>query len=248
VNATAVLVAEGVSKQFGATAALRDVDLRLNKGDCLLLAGANGAGKTTLLRLFAGLGRPNKGRVLLAGINPIGSDKRGVGVLSHQSLLYDDLTVAENLAFFARLYGLSGVRERIETVLEWMELSNRLQQRTGTLSRGLKQRLSLARAVLHEPTVLLLDEPFASLDRHGVRLLSRYLKSFNAAPTSPTAIIVSHLVEVTADLINRVAILRRGRICLDQVWNGGSGGQLQQLCDRFSEPDTASSTTGSRPR
>ncbi len=233
---SAVVVAEQVSKQFGAAAALRSVDLQLGNGDRLLLAGANGAGKTTLLRLFAGLGRPSRGKVLLAGSNPIGSDKRGVGFLSHESLLYDDLTVGENLVFFARLYGLSRISERIDTVLEWMELGDRLHQRAGTLSRGLKQRLSLARAVLHEPTLLLLDEPFASLDRHGVRLLNRYLKAFDNVRTTTTAIIVSHMVEVTADVINRVAILRRGRICLDQAWEGGSGVQLQQLCDRFSEP------------
>ena len=209
----------------------------LERGDIVFLEGELGAGKTTLLRLFAGLGRPSRGRVLLAGSNPIGSDKRGIGFLSHQSLLYDDLTVEENLVFFARLYGLSRISERIDTVLEWMELEDRLHQRAGTLSRGLKQRLSLARAVLHEPTLLLLDEPFASLDRHGVRLVSRYLKAFDNTRTATTAIIVSHMVEVMADVINRVAILRGGRIRLDQAWEGGSGTQLQQLCDRFSEPD-----------
>ena len=241
---TAVVVAQQVSKQFGAAAALREVDLSLESGDRLLLAGANGAGKTTLLRLFAGLGRPSRGKVLLAGSNPIGCDKRGVGFLSHQSLLYDDLTVTENLLFFARLYGLSRSSERIDTVLEWMEMGDRLHQRVGTLSRGLKQRLSLARAVIHEPTLLLLDEPFASLDRHGCRLLSRYLKAFDNSPTTTTAIIVSHMVEVTADVIHRVAILRRGRISLDQSWDGGPGSQLQQLCDRFSEADgTPNNTT-----
>ena len=235
---SALVVAEQVSKQFGTAAALRDVSLSLENGDRMLLAGANGAGKTTLLRLFAGLGRPSRGRVLLAGVNPIGSDKRDVGFLSHQSLLYDELTAGENLMFFARLYGPSGIAERIDRVLEWMELRDRVNQRVGTLSRGLKQRLSLARAVLHEPALLLLDEPFASLDRHGVLLLSRYLREFDDARKTMTAIIVSHMVEVTADVINRVAVLRRGRICLDQAWDGRSGVQLQQLCDRFSEPES----------
>lgn len=235
---SALVIAEQVSKQFGTAAALRDVSLSLKNGDRMLLAGANGAGKTTLLRLFAGLGRPSRGRVLLAGVNPIGSDKRNVGFLSHQSLLYDELTAGENLMFFARLYGPSGIAERIDRVLEWMELRDLVNQRVGTLSRGLKQRVSLARAVLHEPAVLLLDEPFASLDRHGIRLLSRYLKEFDDARTTTTAIIVSHMVEVTADVINRVAVLRRGRICLDQAWDGGSGVHLQQLCDRFSEPES----------
>ena len=232
----AVVVAEGVTKQYGAAAALRDVDVSLNSGERLLLAGANGAGKTTLLRLFAGLSRPSRGRVLLAGANPVRVDRRGIGFLSHQPLLYDDLTVVENLEFFARLYGLSGVRERITTTLEWMELDDRRHQRTATLSRGLKQRLSLARAVLHEPSVLLLDEPFASLDRHGVRLLTRFLKSLGDAQKTATAIIVSHIVEVTADVVNRVVILRRGRVCVDQAWEGGSGLELQQLCDRVAEP------------
>ena len=239
-SAPAVVVAQGVSKQYGAAAALRDVDLSLVSGERLLLAGANGAGKTTLLRLFAGLSRPSRGTVLLAGDNPVRTDRREIGVLSHQPLVYDDLTVFENLEFFARLYDLTNARERIDTTLGWMELDDRRQQRTGTLSRGLKQRLSLARAVLHEPSLLLLDEPFASLDRHGVRLLGRFLKSLGDAQKTATAIIVSHIVEVTADVVNRVVILRRGRVCVDQAWEDGSGLALQQLCDRFAEPDAAS--------
>jgi heme ABC exporter ATP-binding subunit CcmA len=235
---SSAVVAQGVSKRFGAAAALRNVDLNLNNGELLLLAGANGAGKTTLLRLFAGLSRPSQGTVLLAGTNPVGSDRRGVGFVSHQSLLYDELTVVENLTFFARLYGVPRAHERIDAMLEWVELGDRRHQRTGTLSRGLKQRLSLARSVLHEPSILLLDEPFASLDRRGIRLITRYLKSLDGVRTKPTAIIVSHEIEPTADVINRVVILRRGRISLDRAWNGGSGVELQKLCDHFSEAET----------
>ena len=160
------IVLAGVTKRFGTYTALHPTDLIIPCGQAVLIVGANGAGKSTLLRLVAGLCRPSAGSVKINGRDPQRTPeaRAEIGLLSHQTLLYDELTARENLRFFAQLYGLDNPDERLAATLATVGLSERLDQRVGSFSRGMKQRLAIARAILHDPSILLLDEPFTGLD------------------------------------------------------------------------------------
>ena len=179
--AVAALAARGLRRSFGRATVLHDLDLELAPGEALAVAGPNGAGKTTLLRLLAGLLRPTSGEVMILG-RPLrdGPDvRRAVGFLSHQSLLYDDLTLQENLAFAARLYGIERPLEAARHALEAAGLGDRAGESPARLSRGLLQRAALARALIHQPRVLLLDEPFTALDEPSAAPARRH------APNGP---------------------------------------------------------------
>jgi len=154
-----------------------EVSLHLERGEFLALRGRSGSGKTTLLRILAGLIRPTQGRVLVNGLPPHSSlaSRAGIGLLSHQTLLYDDLTARENLLFYGRLYNLPDRQEKADSALANVGMSSRAHTPVGTFSRGMKQRLALARATLHRPALLLLDEPFEGLDRRASQALSRFL-------------------------------------------------------------------------
>src|SRR5215472_11358468 len=166
-RAELVLEARDVYKYFGDLVALKGVGLRLAPGDSVLLWGPNGAGKTTLLRVLAGLARPQQGDVRFAGRslrhNPVAS-KPSIGFASHATLLYGELTARENLRFFGRLFGLKELEKKIDAALDLFALAEWADEPVRGLSRGLLQRATLARAFLHEPRFLLLDEPFTGLD------------------------------------------------------------------------------------
>jgi len=162
-----LVLARGVRRSFGRVRVLHDIDLSLSAGEVLAVAGPNGAGKSTLLRVLAGLMRPSAGEVrVLGGIlaADAAESRRQIGLLSHQTLLYDDLTLLENLTFAARLYGMSRPKEAAREALDAAELGPRADDLPRRLSRGLLQRAAIARALLHRPRVLLLDEPFTALD------------------------------------------------------------------------------------
>ncbi|MFA6108382.1 MAG: heme ABC exporter ATP-binding protein CcmA [Candidatus Latescibacterota bacterium] len=218
-----------VSKRYAGTAALAEVDLRLPAGTFLLLLGPNGAGKSTLLRLLAGLARPTGGRVLVCGEDPHASAdaRRAIGLLSHQTLLYDDLTPLENLRFFARLYGLADGEARIAAALAAAGLGPRERQRVRTFSRGMKQRLALARANLHGPTVLLLDEPFTGLDAAGIEGLCAQLQDWRRQ--GRTGVLVTHQLEPAVALADDLLVLHRGRVCGHQPWRGDSVAELSRV-------------------
>lgn len=224
---------EAVTKQFGPTFALDGVDLQMGPDDHVLLAGANGAGKSTLLRLLAGLTGPSTGQVRVDGEDPRVSPamRQQIGLLSHQILLYEDLTAAENLAFFARLYG---VDIDVGGVLQEAGLGAQSQRPVGGFSRGMKQRLALARATLHSPQVLLLDEPFTGLDRRAADTLGQQL-SRRAQVEGTVSVLITHNVPEAAQIVTRVVLLRRGRIVHEQPWCGGRGDELQALCDEYLE-------------
>ena len=176
-----VIIARNVAKYFGDFPALRGVDLEVRSGETLALLGRNGAGKSTLLQLFAGLSRPSDGTIELR----VGAEdfRRGVGVLGHGQWLYDDLTAAENLAFFAQLYAVKDAEAKIDSWLELTGLSRFRDSRVNEFSRGMRQRLAIARAFLHEPRVLLLDEPWTALDDRAIRFLSERMTE--AQTTAP---------------------------------------------------------------
>ena len=227
------LRAEKVHKHFGSNVALADINLVVGANTHLLLAGANGAGKTTLLRLLAGLTGPSEGRVTIGGQDPrrSTSQRRYLGLLSHQTLLYDDLSAAENLTFFAGLYGLDPTV--VPAALVRADLTEQAGAQVGGFSRGMKQRLALARATLHQPRVLLLDEPFTGLDRRSAHGLSTQLLQRSEQANS-SSVLVTHNVSEAEHFVNRAVILRHGKIVCDEPWAPGKAG-LQALCDLHQE-------------
>ena len=206
----ALLEARGVTRAFGGQRALRGVDLSLGAGEALAVAGPNGAGKTTLLRILAGLMRPTAGEVRLAGGRSPREPaaRRRVGLLSHQSHLYDDLTAAENLQFTARLYGLPDAAARSARALEAAGLAGRADEPVRQLSRGMLQRVAIARALLHEPEVLLLDEPFTGLDAPSADRLRARLEAERSRGRA--LVIVTHHLAEAWEVATHVGVLVRG--------------------------------------
>jgi heme exporter protein A len=219
-----VLEARGLSRSFGRVRVLREVSLALAPGEALAVAGPNGAGKTTLLRLLAGLMRPTAGEIRILGRLLLGDGaevRRAVGLVSHQSLLYDDLTLVENLTFAARLYGLPRPRESALAALESAGLASRAGESPRRLSRGLAQRAAIARAMLHQPRLLLLDEPFTSLDAASAERLREELRR-RLADGLGLVIVTHHLAEVWT-VATRIAVLVEGRWAAEEPRAGELG-------------------------
>ena len=229
---------DGVEKRFGAFWSLRALDLNLQRGSFLLVVGPNGAGKTTLLRLMAGLARASAGRVLVHGKDPTrsGIARSSVGWLSHQSLLYEHLTAAENLSFFARLYQLDDRGDRVGQALAASGLESRRNSRVRTFSRGMKQRLALVRATLHNPSILLFDEPYTGLDLHGAAALTADLEK--QRQSDRTCVLVTHRPEAAVDLANQILILQEGRVNHLGTWSGGTPRELRELYRRYTPQTT----------
>lgn len=204
---------EGLVKSYGHLPVLRGVDLHVREGEFVTLVGANGAGKTTLLRIVATLLQPTAGKVSVGGW-PLSrhADKvrRHIGLVSHQALLYGDLTAGENLHFFARMYGLNSREERVEAALKQVGLAARQRDPVRTFSRGMTQRLTIARATLHEPDVLLFDEPYTGLDQEASALLDDLLRT--QAALGRTILMITHDLVHGLNLADRAAILDRGKI------------------------------------
>lgn len=201
----------GVWQFYGDFPALRDISFSIEAGGCMALLGRNGAGKTTLLRIVAGLARPARGKVSI-----LGSDNRGraarasVGILGHGISLYDELSAYENLRLFARLYGIADANH---AAMKWLERTGLERVKDGLVrefSRGMRQRLAVARAFLHEPAVLLLDEPFTALDDRAIELLQRLLR--DAMEDGRTVLISTHQLREALELATHVTLLVRGRL------------------------------------
>lgn len=199
-----------LTKRFGSRVAVRSIEFSLGRGACLALFGPNGAGKTTLLRLLAGLLRPSAGEVRLGGVDHRGETaaRARVGLISHQSMLYAPLTARENVEFFARLYGLPDPRNAAVAALATMGVLDLADLAVRTLSRGLQQRVSIARAIVHEPEILLLDEPYSGLDDAGAASLTALLRSLRSR--GATLVIVTHNVGEGLALATHAAIMREG--------------------------------------
>ncbi|HLE23454.1 MAG TPA: heme ABC exporter ATP-binding protein CcmA [Anaerolineales bacterium] len=200
-------------KTFGLKPVLRGLNLHLEAGEFVALLGPNGAGKTTLLRILASLARPSLGEVRLAGHRLPGEAaavRRILGVVSHQPLLYGDLTAEENLRFYARLYSLPQAKRRIDEILEMVGLDRRRRDRVREYSRGMQQRLAIGRAVLHDPLILLFDEPHTGLDQEASAMLDGVLRQ--VAGRGRTVLMTSHDLLRAADLASRIDILSGGVI------------------------------------
>jgi heme exporter protein A len=219
----------GLKKSYGLKPTLRGIDLVLHDGERLALLGANGAGKTTLLRILAGLSRPGAGIVLIKGLSiahEIQEIRRSVGFVAHQSYLYEELTAVENLLFFAHMYGVDHARERAVTLLQRVGLAKHKGERVATFSRGMIQRLAWARALLHEPHVLLLDEPDTGLDQEGQEVVDNLLMEHSERGGS--TIFTTHQLERALALSDSIVVLRGGHITYRQKTQHAVLEEIQQ--------------------
>lgn len=221
-------------KTFGHRVVLRGIDLTINEGDFVTLLGANGAGKTTLLHLVANLSKPNAGDIFINGYrlaDAASELRRFIGLVSHKTLLYDDLTAEQNLRFYARMYDIPHAANRIETVLNQVGLWGRQQDPVRTYSRGMQQRLAIARAILHNPPILLLDEPDTGLDQHAADMLGHLLSAVGASQR--TILMTTHNLERGLSLGNRAAILAKGKIVFDVPRQDVSAAELREQYDKY---------------
>ncbi|MEE9116162.1 MAG: heme ABC exporter ATP-binding protein CcmA [Thermoplasmata archaeon] len=207
---------DNVVKEFGRKGVINGIDLRIEKGDYLVILGPNGAGKTTLIKLISTLLRPSSGTIKIDGydVKEDGVEaRRRIGVLGHVSYLYDELSALENLRFYAKMYGVNLGHDEIREILSKVKLAHRMNDLVGTYSRGMKQRLAIVRAIIHKPKILLLDEPYTGLDLNGRKILTEMLREFQKQGI--TTVMVTHDIERGYELGNRLAVIIDGEIAAD---------------------------------
>lgn len=207
---------QAISKSYGPYRILDGISLQVGAGGAVGLVGPNGAGKSTLLRLLAGLTRPTRGKVRIHGDDVRGdaTRRRLLGYVSHEALVYPQLTARENLLFYGALYNISGAAEKADELLEDVGLGWTGRRRVQAFSRGMVQRLTLARALLHEPEILLLDEPHTGLDPEAAEGLGRILRNFRRG--GGTMLIATHELHRIPGLVDRLVVLHLGRVRADR--------------------------------
>jgi heme exporter protein A len=235
---------EGLRKTFGHVSVLRDINLKIPNHHSATIVGPNGAGKTTLLRILATLTRPSAGRVWVDGLDlhDWGTQAcRRIGFASHQFMLYLDLSPQENLRFYGRMYGVPDLEPRIAELLAQVGLGGRRNDPVRTLSRGMQQRLSLARAILHDPSVVLLDEPYTGLDPRAADALSTLLRGLLAQ--GRTVLMTTHDLARGAEMADQVLVLVAGQVTFQVRTADLSPQELRELYDQHVAP-TAPSREG----
>lgn len=218
-----------LNKSFGKRKVLNNISFQVERGGFLSIFGPNGAGKTTLLKIISTLVDPTSGKVLVSG-HFLGEDslgiRRKIGLISHNPLLYRDLTAFENLSFYGNMYTIPNLKDRIDFLLERVELSHRRFDLVQTFSRGMLQRLAIARALLHQPSILLLDEPHSGLDPHAVDILDGLLEQIRP---DHTFVMVTHNIEKGLALCSSVMILDAGSIIFHQEKENLDLGMLRRI-------------------
>jgi heme exporter protein A len=220
----------GLTRRFGVSRALSDLSLDVPWSQRVAILGPNGAGKTSLLRILATLGRPTSGTVVVGGLRlpeQAAAVRRHVGFVAHQTFLYDDLTVRENLRFYGKLYRVANLERRVDQLLEPLGIAHRADDRVRSLSRGLQQRAALARAILHDPPILLMDEPETGLDVSGSDILQDVL--LDADGHRRTVLLTSHDVDRVLRLVDRVVVIVRGKIEFDRPAKERSTGEIESV-------------------
>ena len=233
---SAAIAVEGLEKSYRDWPVLWGLDLTVSWGETLSLFGANGAGKTTLLRILSTSVRADSGTAHIAGWDlrrQTSQARRRIGVVGHRTFLYDDLTPRENLHYYARLYGVKDREARVNAVLERVGLTSRAGHRVRTLSNGMQKRAAIARAILHQPDVLLLDEPEAGLDRDSRLMLGELLAEWTAEGRS--AVLTTHDIELGCDWGHRVAVLTGGRLTFPE----GSAHEVQRAYSQLLSPESS---------
>ncbi len=241
----AMIEVRNLTKAFGSKYALRGVNLRVMPGESLVLFGPNGAGKSTLVRILSSLSRPSSGTVRIGGLDlaqHADGIRRYLGVVSHAPLLYDSLTAEENLRFFASLYSLKGPEPRIKALLERVGLYTRRGDLVRTFSRGMVQRLAIARALLHDPEVLLLDEPDTGLDPQAAEMLHGLLSELSGRRAGSehtgverprTIVTVTHSLERGLSIADRAVILANGRVVFETAARDLDAVGFRRLYDQY---------------
>jgi heme exporter protein A len=227
---------EGLGKSFGSHRALTDINLRVGSGEHVTVFGPNGAGKTTLIKVLSTLMKPSVGTVRLdsSDITKAPSEvRRRIGMVAHQTFLYDDLTVYENLKFYGKMYDVPKLEEQIHGIVRWVKLETRLHDRVGTLSRGMQQRISIARAVIHNPSIVLLDEPEVGLDPHAIVMVREVLESLSTGER--TVVMTTHNLEQGIEMSDRVIILDKGRIVYQEYRDRIDTATFRETYDRYTE-------------
>ncbi len=213
--------AEGLTKSFGPVEALRGIDLSVEKGEFYTLFGPNGAGKTTFIKILSTLAKPSSGKLTIAGHDAV-KDPDGVrgvtGVVSHDPFLYENLSAFENIKFFGTMYGVHDADGRAAEVIDRVGLGKRMHDLVRNFSRGMKQRLAVARAIVHDPGILLLDEPYTGLDQHGARVFGEMLSMLKS--DRRTILMTTHNLEEGLDRSDRVGILAGGRMVYESRREG----------------------------
>jgi heme ABC exporter ATP-binding subunit CcmA len=204
-----IITFNNVVKQFGRFIALRGVSLDLSAGRLYAILGDNGAGKTTLLRVLAGLAQPTRGTVSILGTSDLRTVTREIGYMAHPSMLYDELSARENLHYFAALYGISK-EDKCASLIQTVGLDPALSRPVGQYSQGMRQRLSLARALIHDPKILLLDEPFSNVDVRSAREIASLLGQLR--DSGKTLLVITHQSDLLAEVANDQVWMERGRI------------------------------------
>lgn len=235
-TAAFAIEAKGLEKSFGERRALAGVDLKVVGGECLVIFGPNGAGKTTLLKVLSTLMKPSSGKVLLEGIDTHAEPvriRRRLSVVSHETFLYDNLTLYENLKFYGKMYDVPELEQRISEVTAWVQIESRLHDRVGTLSRGLQQRASFARAVLHRPSILFLDEPDIGLDPRAGAIIDDVIA--NSGPDHRTVVMTTHNLDRGMELGGSIAILHRGRVVYQAAGDELKQDNIHNIYNRYTE-------------
>ena len=229
---------ERLTKSFGHTRALKGIDLTVRSGEFWLIFGPNGAGKSTLIGILATLLKQTKGKLTIDGIH-LGNDiielRRKIGVISHQTFLYGDLTAYENLFFYGRLYGVDNLKTKIPRMLAEMGLEDWADERVRNFSRGMQQRLTIARALLHRPSILLLDEPGTGLDQHAARHFYRLLDDLHSQKR--TILMTSHNLTIGLEKCTHLAILTGGRIVFSARKAELDGKDFEEIYFHYTEKE-----------
>ncbi|MFC1949356.1 ABC transporter ATP-binding protein [Chloroflexota bacterium] len=226
----------GLTKSFGERPALRGINLQVKQGDHIVIFGPNGAGKTTLVKALSTLIKPSSGSIMLEGIDIRSKSvqvRHRLGLVSHQTFLYDDLTVYENLKFYGRMYDVPDLEARIQELVAWLQVESRLHDRAGTLSHGLQQRVSIARAVLHSPSIMFLDEPEVGLDPHASSAIRDVLDGVGTG--SRTIVMTTHNLERGLELGDKIVILDKGKIVYQASRGEVDASNFQQVYSRYTE-------------
>ncbi len=219
---SSAIKAEGLTKSFGFNLALKGIDLEIEDGDSLVIFGPNGAGKSTLIKILSTVMNPSSGSLAFRGRdlkNKAEEIRREIGLVSHQTLLYNNLTAYENLDFYGQMYDVPERKTRIAEVADMVGVASRLNDRVGTLSRGLQQRVSVARALLHKPSIMLLDEPETGLDQEAITSVWDALETGDGI--NRTIVFTTHNLELGLKNCSRLMILDNGRIAYQ-----GTGDEL----------------------